>query len=102
MRIELNEQRRSVRVESRGTVVLDVEDFPVALLKEQLRAWISSADDTTAPAFAFRSENAELDGIFRIEPRPAMWQFTSSREKVRSSELLSLEEWQNVLRQSGV
>lgn len=102
MRIELNEQRRSVRVQSGDVVILEVADFPVVALKDQLRLWLQSADDRSAPAFVFSSENPEWSGIFRIEPRPERWQFTSCREQARSSELLSLEEWQNVLRQSGV
>jgi hypothetical protein len=102
MKMELNELSRFLRVESDGALVLEVAGFPVAELKGQLRSWMSSTDDTVAPAFIFSSDNQDWWGIFRIEPRPHRWQFTSSRERFRSSELLSLEEWRNVLRQSGV
>jgi hypothetical protein len=102
MKIQLDEQRRSVRVESEGTVVLELEDFPVAELKVQLCAWLRSVDDLSAPVFIFSSDNPKIHGTFRIEPRPERWQFTSWKERARSPELLSLEEWQHVLRQSGV
>ena len=102
MKIELKERSRFLRVESDGALVLEVNDFPVIELKRKLRSWMGCADDVSAPAFVFSSENQHLHGIFRIEPRPQRWQFTSFKEQVRSSELLSLEEWRNVLRQSGV
>jgi hypothetical protein len=102
MKIQLDEQRGSLRVESNGAVVLDLENFPVVELKVQLRAWLRSVDDTSAPVFIFRSDNPNFGGTFRIEPRPERWQFTSWKERVRSPELLSLEEWRQVLRQSGV
>lgn len=102
MRIELDEQHQSVSVESGGAVVLDLEGFPVVALKAQLRAWLHLADEMPAPAFIFSSGTPEWHGIFRIEPRAEKWQFTSWKERVRSPELLSLEEWRNVLRQSGV
>lgn len=102
MRIELNERSGFLRVESDGALVLEVNDFPVIELKRQLRSWMGSADDSSAPAFIFSSENQHFRGIFRIEPRPHHWQFTSSKERVRSSELLCIEEWRNVLRQCGV
>jgi hypothetical protein len=102
MNIELNEENGLLRVESEGVVVLESNPFPVAELKHQLRLWMESADDTSAPAFIFSSKNQDWNGIFRIEPRPNRWQFTSCKERTRSSELLSLEEWREVLRQSGV
>lgn len=102
MNIELNEQRRSVRVESDGALILGLEEFPVAALKTQLRAWLQSADEMPPAAFVFNSEDPGWHGIFRIEPRPERWQFTSWKERVRSSELLSIEEWRSVLRRSGV
>ena len=102
MKIELDEQGQSLRVESEGAVVLAAEDFPVVALKAQLRAWLQSADETSGPAFVFSSETQQWHGLFRIEPRPGHWQFTSGKERFRSSELLSLEEWRDVLRKSGV
>ena len=102
MKVELDEWCRSVQVESGGSVILDVADFPVVALKTQLRAWLDMVDDASSLPFVFSSENPELHGVFRIEPRPERWQFTSWKERMRCSELLSLEEWRNVLRQSGV
>ena len=102
MKIELNEQRHWLRAESGGVIVLEVEDFPVADLVDQLRVWMRLADDISAPAFVFSSENPQWHAIFRIEPRSELWQFTSWRERVRSSELLSLKEWHQVLHRSGV
>lgn len=102
MRITLDEQRELLRVESEGRMVLDVERFPVAALKAQLRAWLRSATETSGSVFIFSSEHRRIDGVFRIEPRPDRWQFTSWKERFRSTELLSLKEWNDMLRQSGV
>jgi hypothetical protein len=102
LKIELNERRRAVRVESDGCLIFDLKDFPASALKVQLRAWLQSADDASPMSFVFSSENPDWRGAFRIESRLEGWQFTSWKERVRTSELLSLEAWQNVLRQSGV
>ncbi len=102
MRVEIDESARFVRVESNDAIVAELLDFPVIALKEQLRAWLTVASDTAAPCFIFRSDNPEWTGTFRIEPRPKLWQFTSWKERFRSAELLSLEEWQGVLRQAGI
>jgi len=102
MRVEIDDTARFVRVHSNNKVVVELLDFPVSALKEQLRAWLTIADDGAAPRFIFRSDNPEWTAAFRIEPRPSSWQFTSWKERFRSPELLSLEEWRNVLRQSGV
>ena len=102
MKITLDEQQQSLRVESDGRTVLYAECFPVAALKNQLRAWLELPTQASGSAFIFSSEDRQLHGVFRIEPRPDRWQFTSWRERFRSSELLSLQEWGNVLRQSGV
>jgi len=102
MNITLDEDQRRLQVESGKKVILDLREYPVRDLKEQLRAWLAIVDDQRAPAFIFTQANSELTGTFRIEPRAAGWQFTSWKELVRSEELLTLGEWRTILQECGV
>jgi hypothetical protein len=102
MRIDFDEPAGLVRVESNGTVIVELRDFPVAPLKKQLRDWLNDVNEVSAKCFIFASDDLQFHGTFRIEPRPQDWQFTSCREYVRSPELLSLGEWRSLLQECAV
>ena len=102
MKIVLDELRRHLLVESMGKTVLSLDDFPINELRTQLRDWITTVSDDEPRMFCFESDSKELHGLFRIEPRPVNWQFTSWKERRRSSELLTLAEWRSVLSECGV
>jgi len=95
--MDIKLKNNSVVVTSERNEILNLDDFPVSELKEQLRNWLATVTEINAKCFVFEPPNANESGVFRIEPRPNGWQFTSSKESVRSSEILPLHEWREVL-----
>jgi hypothetical protein len=93
IRIEGN----SVVVTSNNVKVLHLDDFPTSELRSQLCNWLVAVTEENAKCFIFESTERNQTGSFRIEPRPNGWQFTSIKESTRSNELLSLQEWRNIL-----
>jgi len=102
MRIELNRKSKSIKVISLGTIVLDFDDFPVEELIHQIEAWLSEVTEEKAKVFIYKSHSRELHGTFQIEARPTGWQFTSWKEKRRSPEILTLEQWRAILKKAMV
>lgn len=95
--MDIKLEDNSVVVISESVNVLTLHNFLVFELKDQLRNWLESVTEESAESFIFESSNINEVGLFRIEPRPGGWQFTSIDESERSSELLSLQEWREVL-----
>jgi len=95
--MDIKLEDNSIVVSSEGVDILRLYDFPVSELKKQLRNWLEFVTDESAECFIFGSPVESEVGIFRIEPRPNGWQFTSVKESNRSGELLSLDEWREVL-----
>lgn len=91
-------ENESVVVTSQGIEIIRLYNFPVFELKEQLRNWLGSVTEENSTCFIFQSLDEANIGIFRIEPRPNGWQFTSVQEFKRSGELLSLDEWRELLK----
>ena len=97
MEIYFDQINSTVTVISLKSTVLRLKDFPVEDLKNQLRSWLDRVTEERAECFIFQSDNRDMVGAFRIEPRPDGWQFTSPKEKARSRELLLLVEWKSIL-----
>ena len=97
MYIYLDKNTKSVAVTSDNCKIVSIDDFPVNDLKAQLCSWLETVTEENAECFIFSSTNKEMAGAFRIEPRADGWQFTSTKETSRSSELLTLGEWKSIL-----
>jgi len=102
MKILLDDSSHHLLVESQGHVILSENGFPVEELRGQLREWVATVSEEQPRMFCFQSDSKEFHGLFRIEARPTNWQFTSWKERSRSPELLTLEEWRSVLSVCGV
>ncbi|MCI5208895.1 MAG: hypothetical protein D3910_08890 [Candidatus Electrothrix sp. ATG2] len=99
MDIEFREDTGYMKVSSEGSIIIEYSGIQICELKEQLSEWLSTVDDEACvKSFIYTPECTELLGIFRIEPRPNGWQFTSIKEKRRTKEILSLQEWRATLK----
>lgn len=67
-----------------GEIRATIEDVPIGQLGSELASWTASVNDATPEPFIFSGGmKPELLGVFRIEPRPVGWQFTSTVERSR-------------------
>ena len=98
--IEANVRRRGpdgawgdLEVRVGSDLVLRESEFPLGQLANGLESWAASVTDQTPNTYILTVPNRpDLLGAFRIEPRPAGWQFTSVRELARHAPI-SLETW---------
>ncbi len=84
-------------VSSRNTELLRLDRYPLLELKAQLKEWLSTVTEENSECFIFNPKTETHVGTFRIEPRENGWQFTSTKEKIRSKELLALSEWKSLI-----
>ncbi len=95
----LDEIRNHVAVYGDGKLILESNELPVEELKKQISEWIDTVNDyANYQCFVFSPKDPALIGSFRIEPRPNGWQFTSMWEKRRSEEIITLADWQTIIR----
>ena len=85
-----------IEVSVDGITLMRAPDYPLTALAEQLIEWSRRVDDGPGcDSFIFRHP-PELVGTFRIEPRPAAWQFTSMWERRRHKRLLPLDDFKQM------
>ena len=85
-----NDAWGNIRLYFKGELLLDLNDYPIEELSRQLHNWSMVVSDLTPKCFVFEYTDKLLTGTFRVESRPKLWEFTSTKEIKRPANLIEL------------